>query len=130
MELKNQCLPNDTLSLKCEFSCYSGMETYISENTFCNLDDFNSTEPQLSSASAIDISQKSTASPLGDDLKTLFDNQILCDVKLRTTTETFHAHKDYPQCQISSVHSNVYQWHERKCATMRRDSRLGRRYHK
>ncbi|GIY34637.1 hypothetical protein CEXT_475821 [Caerostris extrusa] len=69
------------------------METYISENTFCNLDDFNSTEPQLSSASAIDINQKSTASPLGEDLKILFDNQILCDVKLRTTTDTFHAHK-------------------------------------
>ncbi|GIY81447.1 speckle-type POZ protein B [Caerostris darwini] len=69
MERKNQCLPNDTLSLKCEFSYYSEMETYISENTFCNLDDFNSTEPQLSSASAIDISQKSTANPLGDDLK-------------------------------------------------------------
>ncbi|GIY18664.1 hypothetical protein CDAR_11861 [Caerostris darwini] len=93
VELRNQSLPNDTLSLKCEFSCYRGMKTYISENTFCNLDDFNSAEPQLSSASTIDTNQKSTVSPLGEDLKILFDNQILCDVKLRTTTDTFHAHK-------------------------------------
>ncbi|GIY60786.1 speckle-type POZ protein B [Caerostris extrusa] len=47
MELKNKCLPNDTLSLKCEFSCYSGSELYISENSFYNLEAIDSTEPPL-----------------------------------------------------------------------------------
>ncbi|GIY18660.1 hypothetical protein CDAR_11841 [Caerostris darwini] len=51
MELKNRCLPNDTLSLNCEFSCYIGFELYISEDSFYNLEAIDSTridsEPQL-----------------------------------------------------------------------------------
>ncbi|GIY79341.1 cytochrome P450 2J6 [Caerostris darwini] len=49
MEQKDRYLPKDTLSLVCEFSCYCGTETYISEGTYYGFEDGHLLKPQLAS---------------------------------------------------------------------------------
>ncbi|GIX93916.1 speckle-type POZ protein B [Caerostris extrusa] len=93
MEQKDRYLPKDTLSLACEFSCYCGTETYISEGTYYGFEDGHLLKPQPAS-NVCDDREIDMTNPLGEDLNTLLQDRILCDVKLQTTTETFHVHKN------------------------------------
>ncbi|GIY17058.1 BTB and MATH domain-containing protein 43 [Caerostris extrusa] len=106
MEQKDRYLPKDTLSLACEFSCYCGNETDISEGTYYGYDGDNLLKPQLSS-NVCDDRQIVMTNPLGEDLNTLLQDRILCDVKLQTTTETFHVHKNI-LCARSSVFKTMF----------------------
>ncbi|CAL1287711.1 unnamed protein product [Larinioides sclopetarius] len=91
MRKNNQFLPNDTLTLKCEFAFSTGIEYEgIEDSEFGNIEIFNKK-----------LSRKFSSAL--EDMTCLYKEGILCDMKLRTETETFNVHKN-----ILSARSSVF----------------------
>ncbi|GBN22029.1 Speckle-type POZ protein [Araneus ventricosus] len=91
MKKSTQFLSNDTLSLKCEFVFSTGIEYEgIEDSEFGNL-------------SFVDKNQSRKFPSALEDITCLYKDGILCDMKLRTETETFNVHKN-----ILSARSSVF----------------------
>ncbi|GFV49893.1 speckle-type POZ protein-like B [Trichonephila clavipes] len=89
-------LKNDVLSLYCECSWRDGSP---STGTIESID-FGISSPCIgddvntkSYTSPGEVSQLNNISDLKEDLRSLYDAGIFSDVKIRATTQTFHAHK-------------------------------------
>ncbi|CAL1295720.1 unnamed protein product [Larinioides sclopetarius] len=101
-ENKNQYLPNNVLSLFCEYDSTDGNVLYelltdgrISPNRM-NVAVKNSKEH-------VEKEKPQDMPVLVDDLKSMYNNRIFCDTELRTPTQAFQAHKS-----ILSARSPVF----------------------
>ncbi|GBN22031.1 Speckle-type POZ protein [Araneus ventricosus] len=91
MKKNTEFLSNDTLALKCEFAFSTGIEYEgIEDSEFGNL-------------SFADKNQSRKFPSALEDITCLYKDGILCDMKLRTETETFNVHKN-----ILSARSSVF----------------------
>ncbi|GIY14334.1 uncharacterized protein CDAR_78571 [Caerostris darwini] len=95
MRKKSQYLREDVLSLLCECAFSTGVTTGEIENSGIYP---IPVENQNASFSSLELS-KSTATPIPDtpfelknDIASMLNEGILCDVTLKTKTESFHAH--------------------------------------
>ncbi|CAL1292558.1 unnamed protein product [Larinioides sclopetarius] len=101
---KNLLLPNDTLSLKCDFAITLGKvtdETAVYscfEDNVPMLKDFEDSAIRFKAGSSSD-----SVTDLKTDLKTILDNGILCDVNLQVGSNVIQAHKN-----ILSARSPVF----------------------
>ncbi|CAL1283216.1 unnamed protein product [Larinioides sclopetarius] len=99
---KDLCLPNDVLSLRCECTYTTGDIIEEIESVFYGCDGLSSIEADNK---RFDEENTSAVSKriLNDDLKSLFHDDFLSDIKLKTSTKTFSAHKS-----ILSARSPVF----------------------
>ncbi|GBM11938.1 Speckle-type POZ protein B [Araneus ventricosus] len=91
MEMKNSYLPDDILSLHWEWAFSKGVVSNEIENFQYSYtgSDFNASNAQnMNNQKMMPISYS-----LNDNLKSLYDENFLCDVKLKTSTSIFPAHK-------------------------------------
>ncbi|CAL1271988.1 unnamed protein product [Larinioides sclopetarius] len=110
LKMKSEYLPNDELSLICECTFSTGVDfekieeiqrdiSLISLKQSCsnisNKDKYNAAEKLSACTSAL------------DDLKTVYNNQRLTDVELKTKTKSFLAHK-LVLCARSSVFNAMF----------------------
>ncbi|GIY94969.1 hypothetical protein CEXT_283371 [Caerostris extrusa] len=103
---KNIFLPNNVLSLNCECTICTGVYLVINEKH-----DFG----VISSYSRTEIFKsvpKPPRSNLQDALMSMYDDSILSDMELRTSTKIPSA-QEHPECQVSSVQSHVPGRHEK-----------------
>ncbi|GBL92280.1 Protein roadkill [Araneus ventricosus] len=101
-EKRSLYLPNDVLSLYCEcilstatasYECSScGTPSSVIQEAVRNKNEINVGKEQLQLTPA-----------LVNDLKSMYNNSILCDMELRTSTQSFPAHK-----AILSARSTVF----------------------
>ncbi|GBO45493.1 TD and POZ domain-containing protein 5 [Araneus ventricosus] len=93
MEHSRQYLPNDSLSLDCEY-VYS-TETNSYEIFGCGIIYPNSIEEVTESKKKHYVAKEKShiTSALIDDLKSMYNDSICNDTELRTSTKTFPAHK-------------------------------------
>ncbi|GBN22027.1 Speckle-type POZ protein [Araneus ventricosus] len=91
MKKNTEFLSNDTLALKCEFAFSTGIEYEgIEDSEFGNLAIVNKNQPRKFPSAL-------------EDMTCLYKEGVLCDMKLRTETETFNVHKN-----ILSARSSVF----------------------
>ncbi|KAF8771039.1 Speckle-type POZ protein-like like protein [Argiope bruennichi] len=90
----NEFLSNDTLTLKCEFSFSTDIEyEAIEDSEFGDISVHKNQFRKIPSAL--------------EDMICLYKEGILCDLKLRTETETFNVHKTV-LCARSSVFKSMF----------------------
>ncbi|GBL76120.1 TD and POZ domain-containing protein 1 [Araneus ventricosus] len=104
MANKNICLPNDVLSLQCECTFSTGVvieeiESVIHGKTKYNFSTSEMDKICLDYKNALSVSQRI----LSENLRSLFKDNILSDIKVKTSSETFQAHKS-----ILSARSPVF----------------------
>ncbi|GBM11968.1 TD and POZ domain-containing protein 5 [Araneus ventricosus] len=88
---KSIYLPNDVLSLHWEFAFSKGV---VLEEIEAVLSESVGPENEISDVQNINSEKKVPSShAFNDDLKSLYDKQLFCDVKLKTKTKEFPAHK-------------------------------------
>ncbi|GFS57596.1 hypothetical protein NPIL_4231 [Nephila pilipes] len=124
IEKKNLNLKNDVLSLYCEFSWTDGLVNHIFEEndsviTSSSISDSVIPKPSISSpctgneiipkpyVSNADGEENDKTIDLIKDIENLYVEGILCDVKLRTATRTFPAHKVF-LCARSPVFRQMF----------------------
>ncbi|CAL1283215.1 unnamed protein product [Larinioides sclopetarius] len=89
---KDLCLLNDVLSLRCECTYTTGDIIEEIESVICDCDSLSSIEADnqwFEKENTFSISEH----VLNDDLKSMFHDNIFSDIKLKTSTKTFSAHK-------------------------------------
>ncbi|GBM31319.1 Speckle-type POZ protein B [Araneus ventricosus] len=93
----NKCLylPNDILTLCCEYAFSSGVvfegietTTYGCSNPFTT----SNVNPEIIKTAGVEKSDSDTPSDLKMDISSMLQDNFLCDVKLCTESETFPAH--------------------------------------
>ncbi|KAF8770255.1 TD and POZ domain-containing protein 1 [Argiope bruennichi] len=97
MEKKKEYLPNDVLSLQCEFSFTSGIVFQETNKIIAFSPSIESTEQENRRLQ----DEKDLPVPKGiliDNLKSMLNNSCFSDVKLRTNGQVYFAHK----CILSS----------------------------
>ncbi|GFS29510.1 speckle-type POZ protein-like B [Nephila pilipes] len=106
MDHKNFYLKNDILSLYCEYSWSNGYSFSGIERIDLGFNSPCISNPIIPDAYVLDttVNNSDDTIDLIRDLECLYANGILWDVELRTTTQTFHAHKN-----ILSARSPVFQ---------------------
>ncbi|XP_055952832.1 speckle-type POZ protein B-like [Argiope bruennichi] len=101
---KNLLLPNDTLSLKCEFAVTLGKVTdQTAVYNSCNDITSSLGFPEKFSMCFPDESSSASGADLKTDLKHLLDNGILCDASLQVGSDIIQVHKN-----ILSARSPVF----------------------
>ncbi|GBM09567.1 Speckle-type POZ protein [Araneus ventricosus] len=100
--MKSTYLPDDILSLHWEWAFSKGVISQeIEDVQYAS----TSSKNNFSNAQNVNNQKMSPLSyPLNDNLKSLYDKNFLCDVKLKTSTDTFNAHK-----VILSASSSVFE---------------------
>ncbi|GBN51734.1 Speckle-type POZ protein [Araneus ventricosus] len=103
MENESRYLPNDVLSLDCEYAYSNGTVSY--EQCGCGIISPKSTNTVVESENEHNIGkEKSRIVPvMANDLKSMYNDRIFSDTELRTSTQTFSAHKN-----ILSARSPVF----------------------
>ncbi|GBN93586.1 Speckle-type POZ protein [Araneus ventricosus] len=97
IENKSRYLPNDVLSLDCEYAYSNGIVSY--EHSGCGI-----MLPKLRNEVVESGNEKSRIiSVMANDLKSMYNDRIFSDMELRTSTQTFSAHKN-----ILSARSPVF----------------------
>ncbi|CAL1295578.1 unnamed protein product [Larinioides sclopetarius] len=96
LKKENDYLPENNLSLSCECVLSTGVKYAKIERTLCK--DLSKVCYQISSdvltTGIYETADRFSAYPRAmDDLKSIYKNQLLTDVKLKTNTKTFPAHK-------------------------------------
>ncbi|GBL76118.1 TD and POZ domain-containing protein 3 [Araneus ventricosus] len=102
MANKNICLTNDVLSLRFECTFSTGNIVEEIESVIYGWESLASIEPDnecFDEENTLSVSKRI----LNDDLKSLFHDKIFSDIKLKTCTKTFPAHKN-----ILSARSPVF----------------------
>ncbi|GFU42074.1 hypothetical protein NPIL_351651 [Nephila pilipes] len=97
IEEKHTYFPNDMLSLHCEFAFSMGIAFEGIEMIE------NGIAPSIARSRVVEIKQTDFSSKLKNDLKSMYDQKLFCDVKLRTKTGYFQAHRN-----ILSARSPVF----------------------
>ncbi|GBN92760.1 Speckle-type POZ protein, partial [Araneus ventricosus] len=103
MNEKSIYLPNEALSLDCEYAF--SFVTSSNECARCGNISSLVTEEAVQTKKEIKVEKdkSESTSVLLNDLKSMYNNSILCDVELRTSSQTFQAHK-----AILSARSSVF----------------------
>ncbi|GBL76125.1 TD and POZ domain-containing protein 3 [Araneus ventricosus] len=99
---KNLCLPNDVLSFRFECTFSTGDIIEEIESVIYGCESLASIEPvneSFDEENTLSVSKRI----LNDDLKSLFHDNIFSDIKLKSSTKTFPAHKN-----ILSARSPVF----------------------
>ncbi|CAL1275157.1 unnamed protein product [Larinioides sclopetarius] len=93
MNEKTTYLPNDVLTLDCEYAF--SFVTSSRKCARCGKISLLETEKSVKIKKAIKDQKENSelTSILVNDLKSMYSNAILCDTELRTSTQTFSAHK-------------------------------------
>ncbi|CAL1294596.1 unnamed protein product [Larinioides sclopetarius] len=99
MAMKSTYLPDDSLSMHWEWAFSKGIVSEDIEDVqhamTCSESEFSNAESEFSLSNAQSVINKKIIS-LSDtlnDLKDLYEENFLCDVKLKTSTRVFNAHK-------------------------------------
>ncbi|GBM11950.1 Speckle-type POZ protein B [Araneus ventricosus] len=90
MAMKSSYLPDGILSLHWEWAFSKGV---VSEEIESIQYACANSESKSSIDQNMNIKNMSFSYPLNDNLKSLYDENFLCDVKLKTETRTFNSHK-------------------------------------
>ncbi|GBM60124.1 Protein roadkill, partial [Araneus ventricosus] len=103
MNEKSIYLPNGALCLDCEYAF-----SFVTSSTECarcgNVSSLVTEEAVQNKKAIKVVKEKSeSTSVLVNDLKSMYNNAILCDMELRTSSKTFQAHK-----AILSARSSVF----------------------
>ncbi|KAF8770131.1 Speckle-type POZ protein like [Argiope bruennichi] len=98
-------LPNDVLSLVCDYTFSTGTILHISEEKNFGIISFNNTREMTENENVSNVSQNEfhQIQALVHDLKSMYTEAILSDIELRTSTQTFWTHKS-----ILSARSDVF----------------------
>ncbi|GBO00412.1 TD and POZ domain-containing protein 4 [Araneus ventricosus] len=91
LDKKIEYLPNDNLTLRCQCTLSTGIEFERIEETFYDLQLTPFLEEKLNASSF--ASCPAGAKSALADIKSLYKDQILTDVQLKTLTKTFPVHK-------------------------------------
>ncbi|GFY60564.1 hypothetical protein TNIN_231131 [Trichonephila inaurata madagascariensis] len=96
MENENSYLKNNVLSLYCQCSWSTGYASNEIERIHLGITSLDIDNPIFpkSYVSITEETQSSNKADLKKNVECLCAEGILCDVQLRTTTRTFHAHKN------------------------------------
>ncbi|GBN77987.1 TD and POZ domain-containing protein 5 [Araneus ventricosus] len=95
MQNESRYLSNDVLSLFCEYAFSTGVILNVHESCDFGIISPASTKELEENEKKPIISQNELhqTQALVDDLKSIYSDGILCDIELRTSTNTFPAHK-------------------------------------
>ncbi|GBO44466.1 Speckle-type POZ protein [Araneus ventricosus] len=104
LDEKHEYLPNDKLTLRCECTLSNGIELQRIEETYYDLH----LTPLLKERIRDTHFALCTSEPksVSDDLRCLYKDQILSDIRLETVSKTFHAHKSV-LCARSPVFASM-----------------------
>ncbi|GBL99339.1 TD and POZ domain-containing protein 5 [Araneus ventricosus] len=104
LDQKHEYLPNDKLTLRCECTLSNGIEFQRIEDTFYDLH----LTPLLKQRIRDTKFAPCTSEPksVSDDLRCLYKDQILSDIRLETKSKIFHAHKSV-LCARSPVFTSM-----------------------
>ncbi|KAF8777726.1 Speckle-type POZ protein-like like protein [Argiope bruennichi] len=96
LDKKSEYLPGDKLSLLCECYFSTGVEFEKIERIWFEMPSvvLNQLHDECHNKDGYNTSEKlSACASVSDDLKTIYNNQVYTDMKLKTKMKTFPAHK-------------------------------------